>query len=148
VAVARVTAGSNADAAAKSYDDDETTTWTSAPGADAAWIAYELERPATLTEATFKLTGWRERSYPIRITVDGQEVYRGDTPKGLGYITLPLRPVHGRVVRIELTGNATDSDSMKLVEVANQKNTDTGANRAPAGVLSIVEAEFYQSKQD
>jgi beta-galactosidase len=148
VAVTRVTAGSNADAAAKSYDDDETTTWTSAPGADAAWIAYELERPATLTEATFKLTGWRERSYPVRITVDGQEVYKGDTPKGLGYITLPLKPVHGRVVRMELTGNATDSDSMKLVEVANQKNTDTGANRAPAGVLSIVEAEFYQSKQD
>jgi beta-galactosidase len=49
---------------------------------------------------------------------------------------------------MELTGNATDNDSLKLVEVANQKNTDTGANRAPAGVLSIVEAEFYQLKQD
>jgi beta-galactosidase len=36
---------------------------------------------------------------------------------------------------------------MKLVEVADQKNTDTGANRAPKGVLAIVEAEFYEAVQ-
>jgi beta-galactosidase len=143
--ISAVAAGSNAEAAANSFDDDETTSWTSAKGADQAWIAYTLARPALLTEATFKLAGWRERSYPLRITVDGQEVYQGETPKNLGYVTLPLKPVRGSVVRIELVGLASENDAFKLVEVANQAITDTGANRTSTGVLSIVEAEFYEA---
>jgi beta-galactosidase len=142
-----VNAGSNAEQAGRSFDDNETTAWTSSPGRDNAWVEYELAHPATLTEASFKLAGWRERSYPVRILVDGQEVFRGDTPRSLGYVTLPLKPVAGKKVRVELLGNATEKDEMKLVEVADQKNTDTGANRAPKGVLAIVEAEFYEAVQ-
>ena len=104
-----------------------------------------MARPATLTEATFKLAGWRERSYPVRISVDGQEVFQGNTPKSFGYVTLPLKPVSGSTVKIELIGAASDSDSLKLVEVANQAITDTGANRTPKSVLAIVEAEFYEA---
>jgi beta-galactosidase len=147
VDIAGASAGSNAEQAGRSFDDNEITAWTSAPGRDKAWVEYELARPATLTEASFKLTGWRERSYPVRILVDGQEVFRGDTPRSLGYVTLPLKPVAGQKVRVELLGNATEKDEMKLVEVADQKNTDTGANRAPKGVLAIVEAEFYEAVQ-
>lgn len=143
--VVGVTAGSNADSAGKSFDDDETTSWASGSGAGQAWIAYELKSPATLTDATFKLAGWRERSYPVRISVDGQEVFKGDTPKGFGYVTLPLKPVSGRVVKVELVGAATESDSLKLVEVANQAITDTGASRTSKSVLAIVEAEFYEA---
>lgn len=144
VGIVHATAGSNIEDAGKSYDDDETSTWISAADTD-AWIAYELERTVTLTEAVLKLTGWRERSYPVRITIDGQEVYKGDTPKSLGYVTLPLKPVSGRVIRIELTGSASDADSHKLQEVTNQANTDTGAGRVSRRVLSIVEAEFYEA---
>jgi beta-galactosidase len=147
VDIASASAGSNAEQAGRSFDDNEITAWTSAPGRDKAWVEYELAHPATLTEASFKLTGWRERSYPVRILVDGQEVFRGDTPRSLGYVTLPLKPVAGQKVRVELLGNATEKDEMKLVEVADQKNTDTGANRAPKGVLAIVEAEFYEAVQ-
>ena len=139
------TAGSNPENAAKSYDDDETTAWASAKGADQAWIAYTLARPALLTEATFKLSGWRERSYPVRISVDGTEVFKGNTPKGYGYVTLPLKPVRGSTVKVELVGIASEGDSLKLVEVANQAIADTGANRTSTGVLSIVEAEFYEA---
>ena len=145
VEIAHVTAGSQTGSAAQSFDDDETTTWISERGADKAWIAYELAQPATLTEATFKFSGWRERLYPIRITVDGQEVFNGETPKSYGYVTLPLKPVTGRTVKIELVGNTKDQDTIKLVEVANQKNNDTGANRVPQGVLAIIEAEFYET---
>jgi beta-galactosidase len=144
VAVAGTTAGSNADAAASTIDDDETTSWTSSPEGGKRWIAYQLEKPALLTAASLRLSGWRERSYPIRITVDGQEVFAGDTPKSLGYVTLPLRPVHGSSVRIELTGPTVDSDALKLTEVDANAVPDTGANRAPRGVLSIIEAEFYE----
>jgi beta-galactosidase len=143
--VVGATAGSNGDTAARSFDDDETTSWISGSGAGEAWIAYELAQPATLTEATFKLAGWRERSYPVRISVDGQEVFNGSTPKSFGYVTLPLKPVKGRIVRIELLAAASDNDSLKLVEVANQAITDTGANRTSKSVLAIVEAEFYEA---
>ncbi len=143
--IVRATAGSNADAAAKTFDDDETTSWVSSATPGEAWIAYELARPSVITEASFRLVGWKQRSYPVRITVDGQEVFKGETPKSLGYVTLPFKPVTGRIVKVELIGTATDSDSYKLVEVANQKNTDTGANSAPKGVLAIIEAEFYEA---
>lgn len=145
VGIASTSAGSNDDAAVKTIDDDETTAWTSSAEAGKRWISYELEHPATLTAASFKLSGWRERSYPIRITVDGQEVWTGDTPKSLGYVTLPLKPVQGSSVKVELTGATVDSDALKLTEVKPNAVPDTGANRAPRGVLSIVEAEFYEA---
>ena len=144
-AIAGASAGSNQEAVARSWDDDETTNWVSGSGAGQAWISYQLARPATLTEASFKLSGWRQRSYPLRISVDGQEVYKGDTPKGYGYVTLPLKPVTGSIVKLELIGAASDNDSIKLVEVANQAIVDTGADRTAKGVLAIVEAEFYEA---
>ncbi|WP_395406216.1 DUF4982 domain-containing protein [Pseudoduganella sp. UC29_106] len=148
VALTGATAGSNADAAAKSIDDDESTVWTSSAEAGKRWISYTLEHPATLTAASFKLSGWRERSYPIRITVDDQEVFTGDTPKGLGYVTLPLKPVQGSSVKVELTGATVDGDALKITELDPKAVRDTGANREPRGVLSIVEAEFYESPRN
>jgi beta-galactosidase len=145
VGVVSTAAGSNDEAAVKTIDDDETTSWTSSGEAGKRWIAYELEHPAILTAASFKLSGWRERSYPIRITVDDQEVFTGETPKSLGYVTLPLKPVQGSTVKVELTGATLDSDALKITELDPNAVRDTGANRAPRGVLSIVEAEFYET---
>jgi hypothetical protein len=127
----------------RSIDDDETTAWASRPGTAPA-IAYTLVRPARLAEVVLKLTGWRERRYPLRIDVDGQEAWRGVTPTSLGYVTLPLKPVLGRTVRVTLEGRAEEGGGMRLTEVANQANTATGARSVPASTLSIVEAEFYE----
>nr|WP_315249743.1 DUF4982 domain-containing protein [uncultured Duganella sp.] len=145
VPIAGATTDSNAEAAANSYDDDETTVWASKPGQGAAAISYQLAEPATLAEVTLKLSGWKERRYPLRITVDGEEVYKGQTEVSLGYVTLPLKPHRGSNVKVELVGETQDKDAIKLTEVANQANTDTGANRTPKGVLSIVEIEFYRA---
>jgi beta-galactosidase len=145
VEVVAVTTGSNSNAAGKSFDDDETTSWVSGTGAEQAWIAYQFAGPTTITEVSLKLAGWRQRSYPVRIIVDGQEVFKGETPKGMGYVTLPLKLVSGKSVKIELIGVASDNDSIKLVEVANQAIVDTGADRTSKGVLAIVEAEFYEA---
>lgn len=145
VPVASVEAGSNALAAGASTDDDETTSWTSQSGEGRAAITYRLARAATLSEITLRLTGWRERSYPLRVLVDGEAVYEGKTPKSLGYVTLPLQARHGSLVRIELAGSADEANMNVLTEVANQKNVDTGVGRAGKDVLSIVEAEFYEA---
>jgi beta-galactosidase len=143
VPVASAAAPGNGADTAQSYDDDETTVWASKAG-EPAEITYTLARPAVLTEIALKLTGWRERSYPLRIAVDGVEVYAGTTPKNLGYVTLPLTPHRGSTVRIALSGAADDAGAIKLTEVANQANTDTGGKALSKNALSIVEAEFYE----
>jgi beta-galactosidase len=145
VPVASADATSNAGDAAKSYDDDERTQWASKSGDAHPAITYRLARPALLTEVELKLSGWRERSYPVRVKVDGEEVYSGMTPKSLGYVALPLKARKGSTVTIELDGVADESNAIKLTEVANQANADTGANHTPKGTLSIVEAEFYEA---
>ena len=145
VPIASATAGANPDKAAQSFDDDETTAWANDNRLATGWIAYEFARPASPTEAAFKLTGWRQRSYPIRITLDGEEIYRGPTPKGLGYVTLPLKPATGRTLKIELIDTSANKDAFNIVELGNQKeNASTGADKIGNGTLSIVEAEFYE----
>jgi beta-galactosidase len=143
VPVASAQAASNGEQAAHSFDDDETTNWTSKTG-EPAEITYTLARPALLREVTLKLAGWRERSYPLRVYVDGVEVWRGTTPKSLGYVTLPFKGQRGSEVRIALDGQADDAGAIQLTEVANQANTDTGAQRVARTALAIVEAEFYE----
>lgn len=138
VASAEATSGD----AAKAFDDDESTSWTSEAGKGA--IRFQLAEAATLSEITLKLGGWRERQYPLVIRVDGTEVWRGLTARSLGYVTLPLKPQRGQVVSIELTGEAQGGAETVNTEVANQKIVDTGASRLGRGVLSIVEAEFYK----
>ena len=144
--ISAVTAGSNPQTANASFDDDETTAWTSENAVDNAWIEYELERPSKLGEVVLKLPGWRERSYPVSISVDGQEVFRGTTPRSLGYVTLPLKPATGRRVRIALVEQGQGSAPAEATEVENQANVDTGAARVAAATLGIVEAELYEAR--
>lgn len=135
---------SNAGDVASSFDDDETTRWVSKPGEGAPAIAYRLAQPTVLSEIALKLSGWRERSYPLKISVDGEVVFSGLTPKSLGYVTLPLTPRRGSIVKVELNGVAEEGNAVKMTEIANQAIVDTGANTTPKGVLSIVEIEFYR----
>lgn len=136
-------AGSNAQNAHYSFDDNEMTDWSSDDKVTNAWIEFSLERRARVKEATFKLTGWRERSYPIRIFVDGKEVFRGVTPRSLGYVTLPLQESEGQVVRVELLDASVAKDGFTMTELNDQQNAATGAQRITAQALSIIEAEFY-----
>jgi hypothetical protein len=146
VPVASVAAASNPQDSYKSIDDDETTAWTGKAGDGAPEITYKLAHPARLSEVVLKLTGWRERRYPLKVLVDGQVAWSGLTPTSLGYVTLPLTPqaAPGQEVRIVLAGRAEEGEGMKLTEVANQANTATGTKGVSTSALSIVEAEFYE----
>ncbi len=140
-------AGANNEEGYKSYDDNELTEWTNDGRKSTGWIEYELNRNATLSEIEMKLAGWRSRRYPIRILVDNQEVYRDTTAQSLGYITIPVQPVRGRKVRIELIGSGIENDAFEnIVEISGQKELDL--YREPksdySGQLRIVEIEFYE----
>jgi beta-galactosidase len=65
------------------------------------------------------------------------------TPPSLGYVTLPLKPTQGKVVCIQLTGDANSSDALELTEVTGKQNIDEGKPRSGRGALGIVEAELY-----
>jgi beta-galactosidase len=151
IPVARIVAGSNQDAAANSHDDDETTTWSSDGTPANAWIEYRFSRPARPCRLSLKLTGWRLRSYPLQVTLDGRTIYRGETPKSLGYVDLPLDPGEGTALRIALTGPTTDRDAFgKIVEVKDNKvAASVGADKVPPGWrLSIVEADVLAGSRD
>ena len=144
VAIASSTAGGNAAETALAYDDNERTAWISGDSANAGWIEFTLARRATLSELTLCVPNWRSRTYPILVTVDGREVFRGNTRTSLGYVTLPLRPVEGGVVRVQLIGRSEASAEFSgITELANAANASDGPAVAK-GSLSIVEIEFYE----
>ena len=143
VNIVGATAGSNEDKAGLSFDDNEATEWANDGQLQTAWIKYELERDAVVSEVEMKMSGWRNRSYPIRIYVDDTEVYQGETPKTLGYVAIPVKPVKGRFVKIQLVGQSREADAFGgIVEVTGNKEIKETSN--DKGRLAIVEAEIYE----
>ncbi|WP_229369713.1 glycoside hydrolase family 2 protein [Fibrivirga algicola] len=143
VAIVKATAGANQDKAAMTYDDNELSDWKSDGKLASAWIEYELERPAAVSELAVKFTNWRSSKLPIRISVDGQEAYRDTTQGNLGYYTMTFPARTGKVVRLELIGASTSRDAFGIVEITGQKDPAAGQNERTA-TLGIVEAEIYE----
>lgn len=131
-----------------SYDDNELTEWTNNGTTKTGWITYELERDAEISEIELKLSGWRMRSYPIQIFIDGKLIYTGETQKSLGYISIPITPTRGRFVKIQLNGQSVDKDGFgEIIEITGQKELDLYKDPKAANVggqLRIVEVEFYE----
>ncbi|HEY5550869.1 MAG TPA: DUF4982 domain-containing protein, partial [Opitutaceae bacterium] len=143
VSVANITATDGGDSR-RAIDDDETTAWSGKQP-----LTFELARTARLTEVTMKTAGFRARSYPIRITVDGTEVFRGATRRSLGYITLALKPTEGRVVKIEVLGGSEARDAFGGIrELEDQRNATTGEENVGAGEFGVIEIEFYEAVSD
>ncbi|HEY6186754.1 MAG TPA: DUF4982 domain-containing protein [Pyrinomonadaceae bacterium] len=146
VRIARVTAGANEAQAARSFDDDETTEWSSDGKMTNGWISYDFEQPSRISEVTMKLSGWRTQSYPVRILVDDKIVFAGDTSRSLGYVTFAFPPVTGRSVRVELTGSASNRDAFgNIIEIPGTPDPQSSAGKGGAKTtLSIIEVEIYE----
>jgi hypothetical protein len=147
IAIAGVTAGSNAAAAQNSIDDDELSFWASEDDLSKAWIEYDLGQAQPVGDLTLKLTGWRIRNYTLRITLDGRTVFEGETAKTLGYVTLPLNAGSGRRLRVALIKPTVDRDAFgNIIEVAAPRaGMDTQAEKVKTGgILSVIEAEVYR----
>ncbi|MEO8404035.1 MAG: sugar-binding domain-containing protein, partial [Chitinophagaceae bacterium] len=144
--VIAVNAGAHADSAYKSYDDNEMTDWYNDGKLSTAWIEYELDKPAVVNQVNMKLNNFRSRTYPLRILVDGREVFADTTQRSLGYFNAICKPIKGKKVRIELASAIKGKATISMAEV-NGKKLDDGVARDDAnekGRLSLIEVEIYQ----
>ena len=142
VSIAGVTAGANKDNAALTFDDNESTEWANDGQLSTAWIEYKFTQPARVNAVTLKLTGWRNRAYPLRLTVDGQTVWQGVTPRSLGYVTLNFPTTTGRSLKIQLTAPFREGDGFsRITELAGAPDAKATDDK---GTLSIVETEIYE----
>jgi beta-galactosidase len=147
VAIAKVTAGANADSAQMTIDDNELTNWVNDGKLSTAWVEFELQKEATISEVTLKLNKFRSHIYPLRITVDDKEVFNASTTRSLGYTTLICTPKRGRKVRIQLVKDSKEVSNNEMAEV-NGRKLEEGVGKDDAnakGSFSIIEAEIYEA---
>ncbi|MFL1011715.1 glycoside hydrolase family 2 protein [Flavisericum labens] len=150
VFISYATALSNQESVYNSFDDNELTEWRNDGRIKTGKITYTLTKPSLVNQCVVKFTGWRRKSYPIRILAGDQVLFEGETERSLGYVTLPLKPKLTKEITIELIGANTDSDAFdKIVEVDPNKELDMFKDEEKAaeikGHLRIVEIEFYES---
>lgn len=139
-------AESNTDKAKQSFDDNELSEWANDGNLRTAWITYELNHDASVSEIELKLTGWRSKSYPIQIFIDETEVFKGNTDKSLGYISIPIKPTKGRFVTIRLIGQTSEQDAFGgIVEITGKKLEEETKGKKDKGLLRIVEIDVYES---
>ena len=145
VAVCSIVAGSNQDDAYLSRDDNEKSQWISDGVPANAWITYHLERQAEISDITLKLAGWRKRTYPIEVYAGDELIWKGWTPKGLGYVHIrPDRKVKSDRITIRQTGAMTEKDAFSMKELAGGPASDLDIRPAKEYQLAIVEAEFLE----
>ncbi len=148
---ARVVAGCNQDEAIRSIDDSEDTEWKNDGKASTAWIRYEFDSPVRIDEISMKLTGWRQRSYPLEIFADNTLIWQGNTPQSLGYVHLSIaNPVKASTLTIRLKGAATSEEAFsQITELAAPVANELDLFKAKDGdkvrsELRIVECDFLQ----
>lgn len=151
VRVDSVMAGTNHADAFKSFDDNELSEWKNDGRLATAWITYKLERRALIDDICIKLTGWRQRSYPLEIYAGDTLIWSGDTERSLGYVHLLVdRPVLSDRITIRLKGSTQDADAFgQIVEVAVPQAGELDLFKAKNGdktnnELRIVEVEFLE----
>ena len=140
-------AGANNDKAALSYDDNESSDWVNDGKLGTAWIEYEIANAAIINQVALKLNNFRTRTYPIKISIDGKEVFKATTTRNLGYFTASFKPTTGKKIKIELMGlSEMKVDNSKEV---NGKKLDDGVARNDAnskGSFAIIETEIYRPR--
>jgi len=136
---------SNQDKAKWSFDDNEKSEWSNDGSLKTAWITYELNHDSDISEIEMKLSGWRSKSYPIEILIDDKVVFKGNTEKSLGYVSIPIKPTKGRFVTIRLIGQTSEKDAFGgIVEVTGKKLEEESNNKKNKGSLRIVEIDIYE----
>ena len=148
VGIADVKAGSNAADVKNSIDDNELTEWKSDGKRENAWITYRLDRKAVISEITLKLTGWRQKCYPLEVYAGKQKVWEGITPATLGYVHLSIdKPVAAKELTIKMVGPVQDSKKFGTVkELAGGVANEMDRMKSEKGKteLRIVEADLME----
>lgn len=143
VAIVSAQAGSNAADAALCFDRNENTSWSSRAKLDSAWIAFKLVEDTPVDELRMKMKGFRTTSYPIAVYAGDSLLWRGTTPKGLGYVHVPLRGCpSSRTYTVRLTGVSEAKDAFAGVQELDSSNDEKAARGSRS--LKIIEAEFLK----
>ena len=148
VEVASVKAGSNQATASNAFDDNELTEWKSDGTRENSWLTFKLRKKTAISEITMKLTGWRQKCYPLEVYAGKKKVWEGVTPASLGYIHLKIdKPIISNTLSIRMIAPAQESKKFGLVKelaggVANEMDrikTSKGKTE-----LRIVEIDLLE----
>ncbi len=149
VDIVNAKSGSNTANAARSYDDNELTEWKSDGERSNAWVTYQLSRKAAISEITMKLTGWRQKCYPLEVYAGKKKVWEGITPATLGYVHIAIpQPVAAKELTIKMVAPVQDSKKFGLVKelaggVANEMDRMKSAKGKTE--LRIVEIDLLET---
>lgn len=142
----------NAEMAGNSFDDNELSEWRNDGKLKTAWITYTLAEEIAVDEISIKLVGWRQRSYPLEIFAEDTLIWKGHTPKSLGYVHLNIdKPVKAKRYTIKQVGRASDKEAFgQITEVAAATAGELDLYKTPnsdkvRGELRIVEIDFLKS---
>ena len=150
IEIAGVAAGSNQEDAKNTYDDDETTEWKSDGKPKNAWITYQFAKKEKVDEITVKLTGWRDKMYPLAVYAGKKKVWEGYTYACLGYVHIKIdKPVKAKELTIKMIGDAKSKAQLSdTKELAGGKASTLDFIGIKKGkpVLRIVEIDFLKNK--
>lgn len=142
-------AGSNSENISMSYDDNERSEWKSDGKKENAWATYTFAKKEKIDEVVIKLTGWRNKCYPLEIYSGKKLLWKGLTYATLGYVHIPLsKVVATKDVTIKMIGSSVDSNAFGDVkELAGGKanELDRFVSKKDKVDLRIVEVEFHKS---
>ena len=151
VPITRAIAASGDDVT-RSYDNCENTSWESAGRLDSASVTYTLAEKTRIDEICMKLKNFRSTTYPLAVYAHQEksggneeliEVWRGRTPKSLGFVHLPLKNAPAaRRYTIRMVGTSSTKDAfgeIKELDAANDEKKVSGSRS-----LKITEIEFLR----
>lgn len=148
IAVVGIQTPSNPSEAKNSYDDNELTEWKSDGKLEHAWISYQLKENVAVDEIALKLSGWRNKSYPLMVYEGTQLVWHGYTNPTLGYVHIKIgRPVQSNLISIKMIGPAkTKDEEGNTKELAGGKagELDEVSASNEKVELRIVEIDFLK----
>jgi hypothetical protein len=148
IGIAKAKAGSAVADLQKSFDDNELTEWKSDGERQNAWVTYELARKAAIGEITLKLTGWRQKCYPLEVYAGKKKVWEGITPATLGYVHIHIdQPVAAKELTIKMVAPAQDSKKFGLIkELAGGAANEMDRMKTAKGKteLRIVEVDLLE----
>ncbi len=143
-------AGSCSETVANSYDDNEASEWKSDGKKENAWITYRLAGKQRVDEIAIKLTGWRNKIYPLQIFAGKKKVWEGLTYPTLGYVHIYIdKPVAASELTVKMVAPSRDSSKFGDVkELAGGKANELDRFISAKGKveLRIVEIDLLKKK--
>jgi hypothetical protein len=145
--IAGAQAGSGQQEVSYAFDDNERSRWSNRGDRKDAWIRFDLAQPQLVSQVAMKVSGHRTTSYPIRVAVDGREVWSGSVGRTLTYDTISFEPTKGQSVTIALAGVTHVEDAFgEIVEITGVR--DQSGRQSGSGRLELIEVDLYGPLQD